>query len=116
MPQRERPMTDIRPLIEPVLQGHSHADVIEALSSLLGQAIADSAETPEGAATIAVGMGRAIGHDIIKNWSLVRARRAQADAKYEYNPAVVREILAADALPQEATFDNVEDMLHWLES
>lgn len=67
---------DIRPLIEPALNGYSHADVIEALSSLLGQAIADSAETREGAAMIAEGIGLAIGQDIIKNWSLVRARRA----------------------------------------
>jgi len=33
----------------------------------------------------------------------------------EYDPAFVAEILAADAAPNEATFDNVVDMLEWLE-
>jgi hypothetical protein len=34
----------------------------------------------------------------------------------EYDPAFVARVLAADAEPIEASFDNIEDLLAWLES
>lgn len=43
------------------------------------------------------------------------SKERRAVMKHEYNPEIVRQVLAADALPPEATFDNIEDMLHWLE-
>ena len=37
-----------------------------------------------------------------------------AAAQQEYDPEFVADILAADAAPPEASFDNVVDMLDWL--
>lgn len=68
---------DLRSLLEPVLQGCSHEDVIESLASLLSQAIADQAVLREEAVVTANTIGRAMAQDIRNNWSLVRARRAR---------------------------------------
>jgi hypothetical protein len=37
------------------------------------------------------------------------------ESNNEYDPAFVARVLKADAAPTEATFDNVIDMLDWLE-
>jgi hypothetical protein len=42
-------------------------------------------------------------------------RCGQGELPSQYNPALVESVLKADAAPTEATFDNVDDMLKWLE-
>ena len=34
---------------------------------------------------------------------------------YGYNPKFVREVLEADAMPAAARFDNIDDLLAWLD-
>lgn len=44
------------------------------------------------------------------------SKNVRAKAKHEYNPEMVERILKADAEEPEAIFDNVDDMLKWLDS
>lgn len=55
-----------------------------------------------------------------KRWSSTRSdlgktkRQASKERRAEYDPVLVKEILAADAAPIEAKFDNVDDLLAYL--
>lgn len=44
-----------------------------------------------------------------------RLKEMRADEAHEYNPELVDEIKRRDALPPEASFNNVGDMLDWLD-
>lgn len=53
-----------------------------------------------------------------KRWSSTRSdltkTKRQASKERRYDPEFVKEIKEAAAAPPEATFDNVDDLLKWL--
>lgn len=68
-------MASLQDEIERVTQGCGHLDVIESLSTILTQAIADSSPTVEVAVETAKRLGATMGESIALNWHLVTARR-----------------------------------------
>lgn len=52
-----------------------------------------------------------------KRWSSTKSLDGQTkrQASKSYRREMVREIKRADAAPPEATFDNAEDMMKWLD-
>lgn len=70
-------VTDLQDAFATIAEGHKHDDIIDALCWLLGQTIADAAESRVAAAERAHEIGEELASDMVDNWHLVVERRAR---------------------------------------